>query len=438
VAKRARPDLLIERLPIGALKLDTRNPRQHSDRQIKQIARSIESFDFIVPILIDRNANILAGHGRVGAALKLGLDEVPVIRIEHLSEAQAKAFRIADNRLTDNSEWDDRLLAETLKELSNLELDFNIEVIGFEMGEIDLRIEGLDSDANDPDETADVSPVAGPAVVQAGDLWLLNKHRIYCGDALDARSYEILMQRKRAAMVFSDPPFNVRIDGHVSGLGQVRHREFAMASGEMSEAEFTAFLTLSCTLLARNSIDGSIHFICTDWRHTGELIAAGRAAYSDLKNICVWVKHNAGMGSFYRSQHELVFVFKAGHRSHRNNIQLGQFGRHRSNVWSYPGANSFGRATDEGNLLSLHPTAKPVRLVADAMLDCSARGDIVLDAFLGSGTTLIAAERVGRICRGIEIDPHYLETAIRRWQALTGAKAVHAATGKCFDNVVSG
>jgi len=438
VAKRARPDLLIERLPIGALRLDPRNPRQHSDRQIKQIARSIESFDFIVPILIDRNANILAGHGRVRAGLKLGLDEVPVIRIEHLSEAQAKAFRIADNRLTDNSEWDDRLLAETLKELSNLELDFNIEAIGFEMGEIDLRIEGLDSDANDPDETADVSQAAGPAVVQAGDLWLLNKHRIYCGDALDARSYEILMQRKRAAMVFSDPPFNVKIDGHVSGLGQVRHREFAMASGEMSEAEFTAFLTLSCTQLARNSIDGSIHFICTDWRHAGELIAAGRAAYSDLKNICVWVKHNAGMGSLYRSQHELVFVFKVGHRSHRNNIQLGQFGRHRSNVWSYPGANSFGRATDEGNLLSLHPTVKPVRLVADAILDCSARGDIVLDAFLGSGTTLIAAERVGRICRGIEIDPYYLDTAIRRWQALTGEKAVHAATGKCFDNLVSG
>jgi len=219
-----------------------------------------------VPVLIDRNANILAGHGRVRASQRLGLHEVPVIRIEHLSEAQAKAFRIADNRLTDNSVWDDRLLAGALKELSDLELDFSIEATGFEMGEIDFRIETLDGDANVPDGNGDAPQVAGPAVCQAGDLWLLNGHRLYCGNALDARAYEILMQGKRAAMVFCDPPYNERIDGHVSGLGQVHHREFAMASGEMSEAEFTAFLTLSCTLLARNSTEGSIHFICTDWR----------------------------------------------------------------------------------------------------------------------------------------------------------------------------
>jgi DNA modification methylase len=301
-----------------------------------------------------------------------------------------------------------------------------------------LRIEGLDGEADEPDDNADAVPQAtGPAVSQAGDLWLLNEHRICCGNALDARAYETLMAGERAAMVFCDPPYNVRIDGHVSGLGQVRHREFAMASGEMSEAEFTAFLTLSCTLLARHSVEGSIHFICTDWRHAGELIAAGRAAYSDLKNICVWVKHNAGMGSFYRSQHELVLVFKAGYGSHRNNIQLGQFGRHRSNVWSYAGVNSFGRATEEGNLPALHPTVKPVKLVADAILDCSARGDLVLDAFLGSGTTVMAAERTRRRCHGLEIDPLYVDTVIRRWQAHTGAAAVHAQTGKPFNDAAS-
>jgi DNA modification methylase len=233
-------------------------------------------------------------------------------------------------------------------------------------------------------------------------------------------------------MVFTDPPYNVPIHGHASGLGAIHHREFAMASGEMNEAEFVSFLALTCALLVCHSVDGSIHFVCTDWRHAGNLIVAGAASYSELKNICVWTKHNAGMGSFYRSQHEFIFVFKAGRGTHQNNIQLGQYGRHRSNVWSYPGANSFSRATDEGHLLALHPTVKPVRLVADAILDCSTRGDVILDSFLGSGTTLIAAERVGRICHGIEIDPLYVDTAIRRWQSYTGDSAVHAVTRKRF------
>jgi hypothetical protein len=201
----------------------------------------------------------------------------------------------------------------------------------------------------------------------------------------------------------------------------------------MSKAEFTTFLTGACGLLAGHSIDGAMHFICMDWRHMGELLAAGEAAYSELKNVCVWAKHNAGMGSLYRSQHELVFVFKHGRGSHRNNVQLGQYGRHRSNVWNYPSPNSFGRGTDEGNLLALHPTVKPVALVADAIMDCSGRSEIVLDAFLGSGTTIIAAERTGRRCYGLEIDPIYVDTIIRRWQAFTGDEARHAQTGCRFD-----
>jgi DNA modification methylase len=244
------------------------------------------------------------------------------------------------------------------------------------------------------------------------------------------------MGAERAAMVFTDPPYNVPIEGHASGLGTIHHRPFPMASGEMNEAEFAAFLGQACHNLAAFSTAGSLHYICMDWRHLDVVIAAGRGAYGELKNVCVWVKDNAGMGSLYRSQHELVLVFKQRGGPHRNNVQLGQFGRNRSNVWRYPGANSFARGDAEGNLLALHPTVKPVAMVADAILDGSARGDIVLDAFLGSGTTVIAAERAGRRCCALELDPGYVDTAIRRWQTLTGDKAQHAATGRSFDDLV--
>ena len=436
MSKTTCQKLKIELMWTSALVVDPRNPRKHSDQQIKQIARSIDTFGFNVPILIDRNNNVLAGHGRLLACQKLGRREVPAIRLD-LTEAEARAFMIADNRLADLAAWDERLLAGALNDLSELKLDFSIEATGFTMGEIDLRIEGLSTESQEADERADAIPPPGQQIPlsKTGDLWLLRDHRVYCGTALDARSYETLMQGMRAAMVFTDPPYNVPIHGHASGLGAIHHREFAMASGEMNEAEFVSFLALTCALLVCHSVDGSIHFVCMDWRQAGNLIVAGKASYSELKNICVWTKHNAGMGSFYRSQHELIFVFKAGRGAHQNNIQLGQYGRHRSNVWSYPGANSFSRATDEGHLLALHPTVKPVRLVADAILDCSTRGDVILDSFLGSGTTLIAAERVGRICHGIEIDPLYVDTAIRRWQSYTGDGAVHAVTGKRFDDV---
>ena len=236
-------------------------------------------------------------------------------------------------------------------------------------------------------------------------------------------------------MVFTDPPYNVEIHGHASGLGAVHHRSFLMASGEMDRPGFTAFLSEAFRNLAAFSVDGSIHFVCMDWRHVEELLAAGREPYGEPKNLCVWVKDNAGMGSLYRSQHELVFVFKHGRQEHRNNVQLGRFGRNRSNIWRYPGANSFARCNEEGNLSALHPTVKPVAMVADAMLDCSARGDIVLDAFLGSGTTLIAAERSGRRCYGLELDPAYADTVVRRWQALTGGSARHAASGRSFNDL---
>ncbi len=244
------------------------------------------------------------------------------------------------------------------------------------------------------------------------------------------------MDGARAQMVFTDPPFNVPIQGHAGGTSAIKHREFAMAAGEMTASEFTAFLRTAFERLVEASIDGSIHFICMDWRHMAELLTAGQASGVELKNLCVWAKDNAGMGSLYRSQHELVFVFKAGRAPHRNNVELGRHGRHRSNLWSYPGVNSFsGRGGEEGGLLALHPTVKPVAMVVDAILDCTARGDLVLDPFLGSGTTLVAAERVGRRCRALELDPLYVDTAVRRWQALTGDAARHAASGRAFDEM---
>jgi DNA modification methylase len=433
----ASPKLAIEYLPVDSLRLDPKNARLHSDKQVRQIARSIEAFGFSVPVLTDVNLQVIAGHGRLSACKLLRIAQVPVIRLEHLSEHQRRAFMIADNRLNENSEWDKQLLGEQLRILSAAELDFNLEVIGFQMGEIDVLIEGLAPASPGKDDPADAIPdsTAKPEVTRAGDLWVLDRHRVYCGDARNDSSYSAVMERRRAEMVFADPPYNDPIDGYVTGFGKVHHPEFAVASGEMSESEFTAFLTNVLAQLARNSRDGALQFICMDWRHSGELISAARSVYAEFKNLCVWVKDNAGQGSLYRSQHELVFVFKSGNRPHRNNIQLGKYGRYRTNVWQYRRVNSLSRSTDEGNLSDLHPTIKPVELVADAILDCTARRDVVLDVFLGSGTTVIAAERTGRTCYGIELDPHYVDTIVRRWQAFTGQSAVLGSTGQTFNEV---
>jgi DNA modification methylase len=433
---RAKPLKVIYRA-IEELNRDPANPRLHSRKQIRQIANSIKIFGFNVPILVDRHGNVICGHGRLLAARDLGIAEVPTLCLDHLTPAQARAFMIADNRLTEIATWDDQLLAQQLKDLSLSGLDFSLEVTGFEVAEIDLRINSLEDKPAQDADPADVLPEgsAGPPVSKIGDAWLLGRNRLLCGSALDPEAFTTLMGKDRAAMVFTDPPYNVEIDGHASGLGAIHHRPFPMASGEMDKAEFTAFLAQACRNLAAFSTAGSLHFICMDWRHLDELLAAGAEAYGELKNLCVWVKDNAGMGSLYRSQHELVLVFKQRGGAHRNNVQLGQFGRNRSNVWNYPGANSFARCGTEGNLLALHPTVKPVALVADAILDSTARGDIVLDAFLGSGTTVIAAERTGRLCYGAELDPVFVDAAIRRWQAKTGGHARHAASGSYFDDL---
>jgi DNA modification methylase len=435
IGRTAGPQIIDRR--VEELKPDPNNPRRHSKKQVRQIAASIEAFGFNVPILIDREGKVIAGHGRLAACRALGWSEVPTLCLDHLTPAQARAFMIADNRLTEISTWDDRLLAEQLKELSLSGLDFDLEITGFEVAEIDLRIASLEESPDPAEDPADLVPdLAEAAPVSAfGDLWQLGRHRLLCGNALDPEAFAALMGEQRAAAVFTDPPYNVPIEGHASGLGAIHHRPFPMASGEMDPAQFTGFLTKACRNLAAFSREASLHYVCMDWRHLGEMMAAGREAYGELKNLCVWVKDNGGMGSLYRSQHELIFLFKQGRAPHRNNVQLGRFGRNRSNVWHYPGVNSFARNGAEGNLLALHPTVKPVAMVADAILDSTARGDIVLDGFLGSGTTLIAAERTGRRCYGLELDPAYADTIIRRWQGLTGGAAYHAASGRSFDDL---
>jgi len=324
-------------------------------------------------------------------------------------------------------------LAVELQHLLALDNQFEITVTGFEIPEIDLILQGGETKAN-PDDIQELAST-GPAVTQPGDLWVLGKHRILCANALEESSFSVLMDSRKAHMAFVDPPYNVVIDGNVSGKGAVKHGDFAMASGEMSEAEFARFLTESLGLLARYTTSGSVHFACIDWRHMGEMLTAGRHAYDSLLNLCVWAKDSGGQGSFYRSQHELVFCFRNGKIRNRNNIQLGKFGRYRTNIWEYPGIRGLSRSGDEGNLLALHPTVKPVALVADAILDVSARGDLVLDSFLGSGSTLIAAERTGRTCYGMEIDPRYVDTTIRRWQRHSGQHAVQTLTGKRFDEI---
>jgi DNA modification methylase len=422
-------------VPIDGVRPDPRNARHHPRPQIRQIANSIKAFGFIAPIIVDRNGRIIVGHGRWLAARLLGLTEIPVIRVEHLSEAQARAYAIADNRLTETSRWDEKLLGAIFADLLAVDLDFSIEDTGFSVVEIDSLIDkstgaiGSKAPEEDPTDLKSEHPVS-----RLNDLWTLGRHRLLCGDSLKLASFERLMERHQAAVVFVDPPYNVRTDGHATGNGRIKHRQFAMASGEVDAPAFRRFLATACRLLADYSRNGAIHFICMDWAHIGVLLTVGEDTYSRLLNICVWVKNNGGMGSFYRSQHELVCVFRNGREQHRNNVQLGKFGRNRTNIWHYPNAATFSRG-EEGNLLAAHPTVKPEALVADALLDCSVRGDIVLDSFLGSGTTLLAAERTGRVCFGLEIDPLYVDLAIRRWQRQTGEKAVNAETGRPFDEI---
>ena len=421
--------LKVELRALKTLKPVRRMVRKHSDVQVNQIASAIAQFGFINPIIIDADARIVVGTGRAMAAKQLGMEDVPVIEINHLTEAELRTYALADNKVAMNAGFDPEMLRLEFEELHALDLPFDLAITGFSTTEIDLMT------AIDPlEDRLEHVPTLDRRVhcgIEPGDLWIMGKHRLLCGDSQVAENYARLMNGELARMVFSDPPYNVKIDGHVGGLGSIRHDEFAMASGEMSSSEFTGFLETVFVNSAAVSMDGAIHYQCMDWGHVEEMMAAGRSAYSGLKNICVWAKDNGGMGSFYRSQHELVFVWKVGTAPHLNTIELGKNGRYRTNVWNYRGATKTGANAE----LAMHPTVKPVPMIMDAIKDTSKQGEMVLDPFGGSGSTLIAAHKSKRCARLIELEPKYCEVTIRRWEKLTRQKAVLDETGETFEEV---
>ncbi|WP_247385490.1 MULTISPECIES: DNA methyltransferase [unclassified Bradyrhizobium] len=405
-------------VPIDELKPLGRETRRHPKSQIEKLAVSLRDFGFVLPIVVDALRRVVAGWALVLAAQLLGLDHVPAVTIVDLSQVQLRMLKLTLNRLAEDASWDVQALHLELTDLLTLDPQVDLQLTGFSTGELDLAVSGSEDLEDDLPP-----PEAGSAITQPGDLWIVGEHRLICADARQAESYGRLMEGAQARMIFADPPYNVPIDGHASGLGRTKHREFAMASGELSDAEFGAFLTEFCTRACEHAIDGSLHFICMDWRGMGQLLNAAGPIYDEQLNLCVWNKPRPGMGSFYRSKHELVFI-----APHLNNVQLGRNGRNRCNVWEYQ--NSWARSPK--SKLSLHPTVKPVGLIADAIRDCTNEHDIVLDPFGGAGTTLIAAERTRRRARLIEIDPTYVDVTIRRWQHLTGKAAVHAESGEPF------
>ncbi|MEM9167286.1 MAG: DNA methyltransferase [Planctomycetota bacterium] len=435
-------DLHIEHIEIASITSNHSNPRAHPRKQIRQIAESIRAFGFRMPVLVDQGSQLICGHARVEACKLLNMERVPAVRVTDLSDDQLRALMIADNRLSEISTWDDRLLGEHLKVLSELKLDFDLESIGFDYGEIEQRVLAIEDLAEVGNDESDDLPETDRVarVSRVGDLWLLGEgassHRVLCGDSTDPMSYEQLLGDHQASMIFTDPPYNLS----ARSIGRVcaeDHGDFEMAAGELASDEFVAFLSSVMERVCAVSEPGSIHYFFMDWRHAGEMLAAGAACYKQLKNLCVWVKDHPGMGTFYRSQHELVFVFKHGKAQHQNHFGLGEHGRTRSNVWCYPSVRSLDSADGDpsGDALRLHPTIKPVRLIEDAILDCSRRGQIVLDPFLGSGSTLIASEKSKRICVGIELSPRYVDVCIARWQQWTGGVAVHDATGMSYAQV---
>jgi DNA modification methylase len=426
-------DVKVDWLEADLLQPYKGNPRTHSKKQIKQIADSIQTFGFTNPLLVDGDGNILAGHGRLEGARLLGWDKVPCIRLAHLSAAQRKAYVLADNKIAELAGWDEELLAIEFQGLIEIDPSFDVSLTGFAAHEIDAILDGAGSQESDDPKAEVIPATADSPVSRVGDLWLLGPHRLFCGDATKEQSYRHLMGDERAQMAFTDPPYNLKV-AEITGLGAIQHAEFVQASGEMDQMEFVQFLLRAFENVARFSSDGAIQFACMDWRHMVEIMAAGGLVYGPLKQLCVWAKDNGGMGTFYRSRHELIFVWKVGEARHINNFELGQHGRYRTNVWNYKGVNSFGSGRKD---LTLHPTVKPVQMIADAIKDVSRRNDLVLDPFGGSGSTLIAAHKTGRRARLMELDPLYVDTIIRRYQAYAHDDAIHAESGKTFAEVAA-
>lgn len=413
---------------LSELKPFKHNARTHPAKQIQQIVASVRRFGFTNPILVDEDGEIIAGHGRLLAAKVMGLEEVPTLMVSGLSRAEKAALRLADNKIALNAGWDRELLKLELSEIT-LDTPELLDLTGFEVGETDVLM--AQGGEDDPDDEV-VPAVPLHPVTRSDDVWLAGPHRVACGDAKDCEFVRQVVLRDAAA-AFMDPPFNVKIQGHVGGRGRVKHREFAEASGEMTREAFVAFLRATLGVAAQVSAPGAVHFVCMDHHHLDQLFEAGEQVYDARLNLCVWKKSNAGMGSLYRSHHELVAVYRVAGAPHRNNVELGRHGRNRTNVWEYASVNTFGGSRQQD--LALHPTVKSLTMVADAIKDVTCRGETVLDLFLGSGTTLIAAERVGRVFAGLEIDPAYVDVALTRWMDMTGDMARLEATGQTYAEV---
>lgn len=425
--------LSIENVSLKQIRAYEKNAKNHPESQIQQITASIRQFGFTNPILVDENLEIIAGHGRMAAAQLLGLDTVPVIRLAHLSDAQKRAYRLADNKIAENGGWNEDLLRLEISELEQICGDMDVSIMGF--SDVELDILTMDNRTTADSKANNVPYIPENEIVtRPGDVWCIGDHRIICGNSLDAATFEMLLGTRQADMVLQDPPYNVKISGHVCGSGNVRHKEFQMASGEMSTDEFTQFLRKNFDLCAKHSRPGALQYNFMDWRHMGEILAAGNGVFANLVNMCVWCKSSGGMGSLYRSQHELCFIFKNGKDAHINNVKLGANGRYRTNVWQYAGVNAFGRHKAD---IKMHPTVKPVEMLKDAILDVTRRDDVVLDTFLGSGSTLIAAHQSKRVCYGIELEPLYVDTAIRRYKELFGVDAVRKSDGKTYSELLT-
>lgn len=418
--------------PIDQIKPYPGHARIHNKRQINKLKRLIRHFGQVVPVVIDRHHVLVDGHAVWMAMRELGSGEIAAVVVANRRDPEIKALRLALNRIPEDAAWDDDRLRKELETFVNL--SFDLELTGFDAVEID-RLLDVDLPKLNLAEDEQIPAPQRPAVTTVGEIWTCGRHRVGCGDARDQGFIEKINGGLRASMCFIDPPYNLRIDGFVSGKGRVRHREFVQGIGELSAEQFTAFLVDSLTVLQRSSTDSAFIYACMDWRHVFDLLAAGRRCGLELFNLCVWAKTNAGMGSLYRSQHELISVFKNGASTHVNNVELGRHGRNRSNLWSYRGLNSFGAERDE--LLASHPTVKPVLMIADAIRDVTGRGDLVLDTFLGSGSTLMAAEETGRVCFGVDLDPLYIDVAVRRWQGVTKRDALLAGTKTTFDEVAA-
>lgn len=434
---------MIVMISINLLNLGNRRLRRRNAKAFNKLVRSIKHFGIARPILIDRHNKMIDGYGIVEAAIELGIEQVPAIVIDHLPPEDIKALGIALNKIQELGEWNEDVLRQELEFILELDAKYDLEVTGLELGEIEFHLSDTDQDGDaeqpDPSDTVPLAmsdPDYAP-VSRLGDLFLLQgkdfEHRVYCGDARSKKAIAEALGELVATMVLTDPPFNVRIQGHVGGLGKTAHREFVMASGEMKPDEFYKFLRSSLKRMKQALKDGGLLYIYMDKNGLELLLKAGRKIGLKMHSICIWKKPNGGMSSLYRSQHEFIVIFKKGKASHVNNILLGKYGRYRTTVWEYPGFNSFSRERRE--LFHLHPTLKNVQMLADAIRDVTKRGDVVLDSFAGAGSTTIASEKTSRQSVSVELDPIYIDTILKRFENEFGTEALHAETGMTFSEL---